>query len=409
MLRNRVLLAVSLAVGTAYIGIGMVGPVRVLYAEAQGASLEIISAMASAFLIANFIAQYPSGWLSDRWGRKRLMVGGLLVQGLLSAAYLLITDPLIFVILRAAEGLAAAAVLPSARALIADATPPEKRGAAYGLFSAFFNAGFLIGPALGGVLATTAYSNAFIGAVLCRLVALLIVLLLIPSARSQGKTAHERESAVRRSRALLSLPLLGAFVLAFGDYLFLGFDLALLPLWMNQHLGATVAVIGIAYVAWAVPSIVLAPLGGRIADRTRRSRLILIFGLAQVPLYLLYGLADTSIPIIIGFAVQAIAYALVQPAVDAHVAAASAADARGRVQSAYATVGLAGAFAGASGLTVLYGLDFRLPLFAMGAAYGCCVLLGGLMIRRSEARGLVAGPHQQQRPPQPAEVEVAPV
>src|SRR5215813_9981165 len=95
MLRNRVLLAVSLAVGTAYIGIGMVGPVRVLYAEQQGASLEIISAMASAYLIANFVAQYPSGWLSDRWGRKRLMVGGLLVQGGLSAIYLLITDPFV--------------------------------------------------------------------------------------------------------------------------------------------------------------------------------------------------------------------------------------------------------------------------------------------------------------------------
>src|SRR5215467_12985970 len=123
MLRNRVLLAVSLAVGTAYVGIGMVGPVRVLYAERQGASLEIISAMASAYLVANFIAQYPSGWLSDRWGRKRLMVGGLLVQGVLSASYLVISDPLIFIVLRAAEGLAAAAVLPSARALIADAIP----------------------------------------------------------------------------------------------------------------------------------------------------------------------------------------------------------------------------------------------------------------------------------------------
>jgi MFS family permease len=322
------------------------------------------------------------------------------VQGVLSASYLVFTDPLVFVLLRAAEGLAAAAVLPSARALIADAIPSEKRGAAYGLFSAFFNAGFLIGPALGGVLATTAYSNAFIGAVLCRIIALFIVLLLVPAAVSQGAAQPTRaqERTARQSSLLWGLPLLGAYVLAFGDYLFLGFDLALLPLWMNQHLGATVAVIGIAYVAWAVPSIVLAPFGGRIADRTRRSRLILIFGLAQVPLYAFYGLADTAIPIIVGFAVQAVAYALVQPAVDAHVAAASAAEARGRVQSAYATIGLAGAFAGASGLTLLYGVNFRLPLFAMGAAYGCCVLVGGLMIRRSEARGLVAGPHQPQRP-----------
>src|ERR1700737_508157 len=70
MLRNRTLFAVSLAVCTAYTGIGMVVPVRVLYAQAHGASLTIISAMASAYLVSNFLAQYPVGWLADRWGRN---------------------------------------------------------------------------------------------------------------------------------------------------------------------------------------------------------------------------------------------------------------------------------------------------------------------------------------------------
>ena len=60
MLRNRTLLAVSLAVAAAYTGIGMVDPVRVLYARQQGASLQIIGAMAAAYLIANFAAQYPT-------------------------------------------------------------------------------------------------------------------------------------------------------------------------------------------------------------------------------------------------------------------------------------------------------------------------------------------------------------
>src|SRR5260370_8027543 len=100
MLRNRTLLAVSLAVCAAFTGIGMVVPVRVLYAESRGASLAIIGAMASSYLISNFLFQYPSGWLADRWGRKPMMMLSLFFQAALSAVYLLIADPLILVFTR---------------------------------------------------------------------------------------------------------------------------------------------------------------------------------------------------------------------------------------------------------------------------------------------------------------------
>src|SRR5258708_8596215 len=294
MLRNRTFVAVSVAVCAAYIGIGLVGPVRILYAESRGASLAVISRMTSAFLLADLGAEYPSGWLADGWGRKRLMVAGLLAQAILSLAYVFISDPTVFVALRFVEGVAAATVLPSARALIADVVVPEQRGKAYGVFGAFFNAGFLIGPALGGLLATTGYASAFVGAVACRLLALAIVVVLVPHSVA-GSTAAARGGGAARLRALFRLPLAGAYVLAFGDSLSLGFDLALMPLWMHDPLGASVAVIGLAYVTWAAPSILLSPAGGRAADRSRRSRLILVFGLAQVPLYFVYGLASSAL------------------------------------------------------------------------------------------------------------------
>src|SRR5437588_8814056 len=126
MLRNRTLIAISLTVGAAFIGIGMVGPVRVLFAQSHGASLAIIGAMASAYLVSNFVFQYPSGWLADRWGRKQVMVLGLFVQALLSLLYLLIADPILFIALRFVEGMAAAAILPSARAMVIDVVPAEK-------------------------------------------------------------------------------------------------------------------------------------------------------------------------------------------------------------------------------------------------------------------------------------------
>ena len=63
---------------------------------------------------------------------------------------------------------------------------------------------------------------------------------------------------------------------------------------------------------------------------------------------------------------------------------------RARVQGLYATAGLIGAFAGASGFSPLYAINFRLPLFALGTAFGICVLIRGTIIRISEKRKLTA-------------------
>ncbi len=388
MLRNRVLLAVSFAVCASYTGIGMVVPVRVLYAESRGASLAIIGAMGSSYLISNFLFQYPSGWIADRWGRKPMMILSLFLQAVVSASYLLITNPILFVVVRFVEGAVAAAYLPSARALITDAIPPEKRGEAFGIYSSFFNVGFLLGPAIGGFLAATGYASAFIGAVVFRLVAIVIVVVLV-RAPSRKLAATEERAAAVSIRELFAPPLLAAYIIAFVDYLFVGFDISLTPLWLHDNLGASVSMIGITYIAFSVTSIIAAPFGGRLADRRRRSTLILIFGLAQVPLYLVYGLASVVITVVIAFAIHGIVYSFTVPAVDAHLAISSSPDARARIQGLYSAFGMVGGFVGSVASTSLYAINFRLPLPAIGVVFCAGILIGGIMVRRSEARGVV--------------------
>ena len=383
MLRNRALLAVSIAVCAAYIGIGMVVPVRVLYAQSQGATLAIIGAMASAYLVSNFLFQYPSGWLADRWGRKPMMIFSLLGQAALSVVYLFISDPVLFVVLRFAEGAVAAAFLPSARALIADSTPTERRGEAYGIFNAFFNVGFLLGPALGGLIAGLGYAPPFIGAALFRLVALLLILVLI---RPQSKQQQREEAAPVSLRALFALPVSASYLLAFGDFLYIGFDITLVPLWMHDHLGASVTWIGVSYLLWSVPGVLLAPIAGRIADRKRRSTMMLIFGLSQAPLYIIYGLSNSFFLVAGLFLLHGTLYAFIQPAVDSHVATAASSQARARIMGLYSAFGLLGGFVGANGFSILYGWNFRYPLFSLGLGYGLCILIGGLLIRKAEKR-----------------------
>lgn len=387
MLRNRSLLAISFTVGATFIGLGMVIPVRVLYAQSRGASLAIIGAMASSFLLSSFLFQYPTGWLADMWGRKRVMVIGLTGQAVVSLIYLVVTDPVLFIVLRFLEGAVAASVIPAARALVAQTVPEERQGEAYGTFSSFVNGGFLLGPALGGVFAVFGYASAFVGSCAFRLVAIAIVLTLIPRDTQSHPEARARARALPR-KALFTLPLLGAYILTFGDNIFFGFELTLLPLWMRHHLGAPVTVIGLAYAVWALPNIIGSPIGGRIADRVRRSAVIYTFGLAQVPIYVALGLASSGAAVVVIFGIHGAVYSLMQPAVDAHLAFTSPSDARARAQGVYSAFGLASGFIFANFLPLAYGLNFRLPLFIMAAGFGACVLVGGTLVRSAEHQGL---------------------
>jgi MFS family permease len=387
---DRLLISVSLVIVVAYSGASMISPILVLYAQAHGASLATISVMASAFLITNFAAQYPAGWLADRTGRVRLLAFSLLLQAGTALGYLLTTDAAVLVALRGIEGIGAAATLPSARALIADSIPAQRQGAAFGLFGAAFNASFLLGPPLGGLLASVGYGNVFLASMLCRLLGVGIVLLFLPEPRGTQPRLDQPPAAISPAD-LLTLPLLGAYVLAFGDYLWLGFDLSLYPIWMRHQIHASLATIGLGAAAWAVPTALLSPLGGRIADRTRRSRLILLMGLAQVPLYIAYGFLSLLPVVLALFVLHGIFYALMQPAVDSHLAVASPVGARTRAQSLYSTVGLAGAFIAATTLGPIYATNVHATLPLLGLLYGLCVLCGGLLVRRWE--------HQQPRDP----------
>jgi DHA1 family multidrug resistance protein-like MFS transporter len=411
LLRNPMLLAISLTVFASFTGLGMVNTVRVLYAEAHGASLAIISAMASAYLISNFVFQYPAGWMADRWGRRQVMIVGLVAQATLTLVYLFINDPVIFIGLRILEGIAAAGIVPSARALVTDSISTDQQGEAFGIFNAFFNAGFLLGPGIGGLLATTGFASAFIGAVLFRLVAITLLLTIVKAAGTtkQASVVGPNEAILRPVtgtlvnalpgrrksqgtqlsflyKTLLTLPLIGAYLIIFGDFLYLGFDQTLLPIWLHDHLGANVAMIGFVYVSWSIPNILFSPLSGRMADRGRRSLLILIFGLAQVPIYIGYGLANSVLIVLVLSVIHGVVYAFLQPALDSLVAASSAPNARARVQGFYTAVGFIGAFIGASGFTPLYAVNFRLPLFTMSIVFGVCILVGSTLIRMSEKK-----------------------
>lgn len=140
------------------IGIGLIFPVMPdLIESVTGGSLSQAALwgglLSTSYAVMQFLFGPIIGSLSDRFGRRPILLISLLVMSL---DYLVMAiAPTIWLLLaaRVVAGITAA-TYSTATAFIADITPPEKRGARFGLIGACFGVGFVAGPLIGGLLAS---------------------------------------------------------------------------------------------------------------------------------------------------------------------------------------------------------------------------------------------------------------
>ena len=121
------------------------------------ASLDQINWVLTSYIVASAIMTAPIGWMSDRYGRKRLFViccAGFTFASLLCASS---QDIGAMVFARLLQGAFGAALVPLSQSVMLDAYPPEQRGQAMAIWGMGVMLGPILGPALGGFL-TDQYS-----------------------------------------------------------------------------------------------------------------------------------------------------------------------------------------------------------------------------------------------------------
>ena len=117
-----------------------------------GASVEQLEWTVNAYNLAFAVLLIPAAALGDRLGRRRIYAAGLVVFAVASAACALAPDATSLIAARAVQGAGAALVMPLGLALLSAAFPPERRGAAIGLFSAVTGLAVASGPLIGGAV-----------------------------------------------------------------------------------------------------------------------------------------------------------------------------------------------------------------------------------------------------------------
>ncbi len=185
------------------LGFSILIPLMPFFVTHFGAPTVVVGLLFATFALCQLVAGPLWGNVSDRVGRKRVLVisqiGATVGWTMLAFA----PNIAIVFLARAIEGFSGGNISVT-QAYVADLVEPEKRGRAFAYIGAAFSAGLIFGPALGGTLyAHYGYTAPFLAAAFLQFVTLLVTLAVLPESRSKEKQAEPSASFtdIRRSLA----------------------------------------------------------------------------------------------------------------------------------------------------------------------------------------------------------------
>jgi DHA1 family tetracycline resistance protein-like MFS transporter len=215
-MKRSPLLIIFLTVFLDLVGFGIVLPLLPFYAQHYGATALLVGLLSTSFSLMQFLFAPVWGRMSDRVGRRPIILLGLLGS---SVSYLIFglahSLPVLF-FSRLFAGIAGANI-STAQAYIADSTTAEKRARGMGLIGAAYGLGFIFGPAIGGTLSHFALNLPPLFASALAFSNFSAALFLLPeSLKPENRIAHSHRGLnLGRIKRALGHPQLGIFLTLF--------------------------------------------------------------------------------------------------------------------------------------------------------------------------------------------------
>ncbi len=277
---GRLLLTVCILAFFCFLGSFMRIPIVPLFAVSMGANTVEVGWINSTFMCMAGLLSIPSGLLSDRIGRRRPLLIGLLFLACSSLLLAISQTPLQMGAIYLLFGVGMAAVTPTLMSYVADITPPEALGNAFGWYTMALYSGMTLGPAAGGFFGG-AFGLRMVFVCSGSLIALMMLgaFFLLPE-----PPGHHRRSGytggfgatlwqLRHNRRLL-----GTLLMTVGGCMGFGLFISFVPLYVRNLGLPTMAVGGVCAVQALTNAIARIP-AGWFCDRIEDRRVLVLGGM----------------------------------------------------------------------------------------------------------------------------------
>jgi MFS family permease len=192
-----------------------------------------VGGLFAIFFISGFIGSFPGGALTDRFGRKGIIIFSLIASSLSILLMGFVTEFQFFLLVAFISGIFTDVGGPAYEAVFMDVLPEEKRASGFGIRRVAFNLAIVIGPVIGGFVAARSYLGLFVIDAIISAIVALMVFLLIPETKPATPEGKIQESTSETFAGYLRV---------LRDGRFIAFTLTCLLTWfvymnMNTTLG----------------------------------------------------------------------------------------------------------------------------------------------------------------------------
>ena len=177
------------------LGTSLLLPFFALYMTKRfSVGMETAGALFAVWTASSFLGSFPGGALTDRLGRKGMIIIGLVATSLTHLALGLVNTLTLFFVFGFIAGIFTDIASPAYQAVVADLLQEQKRPQGYGILRVATNLSAALGPAIGGFIATRSYLMLFIIGAAISLVAAVVVFFIVPETRPENRIGTIQET-----------------------------------------------------------------------------------------------------------------------------------------------------------------------------------------------------------------------
>lgn len=373
------------------VGFGVIMPILPFYAESMGATATHLGLLFASYSVVQFLFAPFWGQASDRFGRKPIILVGLVGFGVSFIIFGLATSLWMLFAARIFGGILSAATLPTVMAYIADTTDEKARGGGMGIMGAAMGMGITFGPVIGGYLGEISASLPFFFSAGLALAVSLFALIFLPESRSKAAQLEARQSQTKRNNLAdvwsalfgpIGFILVLAFLASFASANLEG----TFALFSEAHLGFGEAEMGTLFgLMGIVMALTQALLVGPFINRWGEARMIQVGLISSAVGYLLLIFTFDMSSMVLVMAVMGVGNAAMRPAINTLASKRTPAHEQGRVMgivNSYNSLGRI--FGPIVGGVIFDSLGYQWPYIVGSVLFLLTFFLSGVLFHRNQ-------------------------